>query len=77
MAVLVSMLVAINEYRAAVIVIDETGTERWRADVPDTFSPRSDSLSHGFLAISDHRVVLARHDHTLFAWDAATGKPIS
>jgi outer membrane protein assembly factor BamB len=75
-AVLVSMLVGINEYRAAVVVIDENGSERWRAEVPATFKPASSSLSHGFVAISDHRVVLARHDHALFAWDAATGKPI-
>jgi outer membrane protein assembly factor BamB len=63
----------------SIVVIDETGRERWRAEVPDAFSTVSTvgMLIRGFIAIGDRRVVLAVSDGTLLAWDAATGKPVS
>ncbi len=56
-----------------VVVIDENGTERWRADVTAEF-PGNDG---GFVAISQHRVVLRGNNHALLAWDAATGSRIN
>ncbi len=48
-----------------IVVVDEHGTERFRAVAPlDAFS---------FVAISEHRVVMSMHDDTLIAWDAHTG----
>jgi len=56
-----------------VVVIDENGTERWRADVTAEF-PGNDG---GFVAISEHRVILRGSNHALLAWDAATGRRIN
>jgi hypothetical protein len=76
-AALVFTMRAIDDLRWTVVVIDERGRERWRADVPAAFNPGGSALTQAFVAISDHRVVLSRFDDELFAWDAATGKPIT
>lgn len=49
-----------------------SGGARWRAEVPGA----DPALVHGFVALGDRRVVLAAHDGTLRAWDAATGTPV-
>ncbi len=56
----------------AIVVIDEQGTERWRAEVPAAFAANA-MLSSGFVAISEHRVVLAAPDYSLLGWDASKG----
>jgi hypothetical protein len=61
----------------SVVVIDELGAQRWKAPVPSAFVPDDRGLNQGFVAISERRVVLARPDHALFAWDAITGMPIT
>jgi hypothetical protein len=48
---------------------------RWRAEVPTTFADVS--LTAGFVAIGERRVVLAGPDRAVVAWDAATGKVVS
>lgn len=65
-----------DDLRWSVVVINENGTERWRANVPATFNAGSSANNRGFVAISDHRVVLSGQDNALLGWDAATGKPI-
>lgn len=67
-------LVAMNDWRWAVAVIDESGRERWRANVPGEVDPLYRSAMNGFVAISDRRVVLRRSEDDLLAWDAANGK---
>jgi glucose dehydrogenase len=48
---------------------------RWRTEVP---APVADvSLTAGFVAIDERRVVLASADRALVAWDAANGKVVS
>lgn len=59
----------------SIAVFDETGRERWRAEVPEAFSPGG-ALNYGFIAIGERRVVLATADGALLAWDAATGTPV-
>jgi len=55
----------------SVVVVEESGTERWRVDVPSTFD-------RGHVAIAEHRVVVVDNaTDALIAWDAATGKPIT
>ena len=59
-----------------VVVVDEGGTERWRAPVPEAFTPGLVTLNQvGFLAMSEHRVVLFG-ERPPIAWDAATGAPV-
>ena len=55
----------------SIAVFDESGKQRWRADVPEDFS--EPALNHGFVAIGDKRVVLASPDGKLLWWDARTG----
>ena len=60
-----------------VVVIDENGTERWRAAVPKEFTPGLVTLNEvGFIAMSEHRVVLLGEKWEVLAWDSATGAPI-
>ncbi len=59
-----------------VVVVDESGTVRWRAEVPASLA-HDFSLTAGFVAIDERRVVLADPDRALVAWDAATGKIVS
>lgn len=59
----------------SVVVIDESGKERWRADVPDDGSAHG-ALNRAFIALGDRRAVLASHDGKLLAWDASTGGPL-
>ncbi len=64
--------------RWTVVVIDENGKERWRASVPSLFTPTFLLLNQvGFLAMSEHRVVLLGEKAAMLAWDAATGAAIS
>ncbi len=66
------------DLRWAVVVIDQDGTERWRAEVPASFIVDRFELNRvGFLAMSDHRVVLQGEKRALLAWDAASGAVIS
>lgn len=57
-----------TEYTRAVVVIEASGAERWRAAAP--------MHARAFLAMSKERVVMQRNDGSLMAWNAATGKPI-
>ena len=59
-----------------VVVVEESGTVRWRAEVPAPLN-QSFSLTAGFVEIDERRVVLAGPDRALVAWDAATGKVVS
>lgn len=59
----------------SVAVFDDTGKQRWRADVPDDFAIKP-SLNNGFIALNDHRVVVAAPDGKLIAWNAADGSSI-
>ena len=69
-----SALEPIREW--TVVVIDDNGTERWRAVVPKEFTPGMVTLNQvGFLAMSEHRVVLFG-ERPPIAWDVATGAPI-
>jgi hypothetical protein len=72
---LVFTMLATDDMRGAVVVVDESGKQRWRAEVPAAFNPNG-ALNNGFVAISERRVVLTGPDHALLAWDAANGKPI-
>lgn len=74
-AVLVTTLRGVGDLRWEIIVVDETGAERWRVDVPAAFNPYT-ALTAGFVAISERYVVLTGPDEALLAWDAATGKPL-
>jgi hypothetical protein len=53
----------------AVVLIDAHGHERWRVAAPQD--------GRAFLAMSASRVVMARNDGSLLAWDAATGAPVA
>jgi outer membrane protein assembly factor BamB len=64
-----------SELAWKVAVFDESGKERWRADVPTGFSPGA-ALNNGFVAIGEHRVVVSTFDGALLAWDM-TGKPVA
>ena len=70
---LVTLPVDIGVLRATLVVIDDDGVERWRAEVPAAIDPGGFRLDSSFVAISEHRVILCRDDARLFAWDAATG----
>ena len=64
-----------GEHTWSVMVVDESGTERWRTDVPATFAP---NLRSSYVAIGDHRVVLVNvSNDALLAWDSTTGQPIT
>jgi len=77
-AVLVFSVHGMNDLRWTVVVVDESGTERWRAEVPADFARPFPSLNNvGFVAISEHRVVLRGNNHALIAWDATTGSRIN
>jgi len=67
---------AVNEVVWSVAVIGEDGIERWRADVPAEIGANSDRLDHGFVAISEHRVVLSAGNDVLLAWDAVAGRRV-
>lgn len=56
-------------------VFDESGKERWRVTVADTLEDGV-PLNHSFVEIGEHRVVIARPDGSLHAWDATDGKQI-
>ncbi len=73
---LVTLPVDIGVLRATLVVINDDGVGRWRADVPAAIDPGGFRLNSSFVAISEHRVILCRDDATLFAWDAATGAPL-
>ena len=63
--------------RWQVIVFEETGAERWRADVPAAYAHDGSPQRFGHVAISEQRVVLRKSgSDILLAWDAETGKPI-
>jgi hypothetical protein len=65
------------DLRWVVVVIAENGTERWRAEVPSTFTPTLLALNQvGFLAVSAQRVVLVGEAAAMLVWDAATGAAI-
>jgi hypothetical protein len=66
------------DLRYTVVVIDDDGKERWRKEVPasvtaDTFTRLSRT---GFLAVTDHHVVLRALKDQLLVWDASNGNPI-
>lgn len=75
LAALLFTLKSPTEMSWSVALFDESGKERWRTDVPDGFTTAG-ALNHGFVAVGDHRVVLAAPDGKLLAWDAATGKSV-
>lgn len=58
-----------------VAVVDETGSERWRAEVPR--QPRPYDLTASAVALSDTRLVLGTPSNDLLAWDAATGASVA
>lgn len=58
-----------------VTIVDEWGTERWRAEVPQP--PRPYDLNYSAVALSDTRLVLGTPSGALLAWDAATGAPVT
>jgi hypothetical protein len=60
----------------SIAVVEETGKERWRRDIPSDVAGKSNSLDHGFVAISPKRAVLRMLDESLIGWDAVTGQPI-
>ncbi len=72
---LLAALRGVGDVQWQVVVVDETGAERWRRVVPATFGPNG-ALAAGFVAMSEHRVVLAGPDHAILAWDAAKGMPV-
>lgn len=74
-AALVVTLRGVNDQRWEVVVVDESGAERWHAAIPSGFNPGG-ALTAGFVAISERYVVVAGPDEALLAWDAATGTPI-
>jgi hypothetical protein len=56
---------------------EDTGHERWRADVPSEFAGKTFMLNAvGYVSISDHRVLLNGEGAKLLAWDAATGNRV-
>lgn len=59
-----------------VVVVEESGSVRWRAPVPPTYTENF-SLTAGFVAIDEHHVILASSARVLVAWDATTGKVVS
>ncbi len=67
--------------RWAVVVYGEIdGKPRWRVDLPlEVTSTRGfHAFSEaGFVAISEHRVVLRAFDHRLYVWDAGTGAVVA
>jgi hypothetical protein len=65
-------LVVDREGGWVVVVVDERAGVRWRAQVP---APVADvSLTAGFVAIDERRVVLAGPDRVHLSWDTGTGK---
>ena len=58
-----------------VAVVDEAGTERWRAEVPR--QPRPYDLNYSAVALSDQRLVLGTPSGVLLAWNAATGASVA
>ena len=58
-----------------VAVVDEAGTERWRAQVPR--QPRPYDLNASAVALSDKRLVLGTPSGVLLAWNAATGASVA
>lgn len=75
-AMLVHTVRGVMDFTWTVLVVDENGAERWRRDAPAELAGSGLGLNFGFVAISDHRVVLRGPDHTLVAWDAATGSRV-
>jgi len=59
------------------LLLDETGAQRWRVPVPDDIAAKVGyDLDVAFVALTAHRVVLYAERFGLFAWDAATGARI-
>ena len=63
--------------KAAVIVFDATGKQRWRADVPAEFYAPDQFADGAWVAMSDHRVFVIKVSRDLLAFDAATGDRVS
>jgi hypothetical protein len=63
------------DFHWKVAVFDEAGNQRWRVEVPYDVN-LAGALNHSFIAIGEHRVVLASPDGNLLAWDAADGTAI-
>jgi len=60
-----------------VVYLDDTGKERWRAALDESlFKAVGINLNLSCVAVTAKRVVLAPPEHSLVAWDAATGAPI-
>lgn len=66
-----------DPFRWVVLVYDAQGRERWHVEVPpwNTANRIIGTNWNGFVAISEHRVVLRGLQDTLFVWDAANGAP--
>lgn len=75
LAVLLYSLDAAPTYveRWAVVVLDPSGRERWRVEVPRSHAGPQLTTT-GFVAISEQRVVLRGPRDALLAWDATSGK---
>lgn len=72
-----AVLVHVDSSRWQVIVFEESGAERWRAEVPSAYAENGSAHRFGYVAISEQRVALLKGgSDALLAWDAATGKPI-
>lgn len=66
------------DLRYTVVVIDDSGKERWRGEVPAAVT--ADTLTMlsriGFLAVTANHVVLRALKDQLLVWDATNGNPI-
>jgi hypothetical protein len=65
-------------FRWAILVFGDDGTARWRAEVPPAHTAGTfvDLSAKGFVAVSEHRIVLRGLRGVLMGWDAKTGAPI-
>ncbi len=58
--------------RTEIVVFDDSGNAGWRAETPAQLNIGDSS----WIAMSDDRVIVARHDGTLFAWDTTTRRRV-
>ncbi len=65
-------------FRWAVLVFGDDGSPRWRAEVPPVHTAGTfvDLSTKGFVAVSEHRIVLRGLGRVLMGWDAKTGTQI-